>query len=151
MAYAKKQSHGLKIDRYPFNLIKRIILSVIAITIVVVAVSLISSLILEPKRQTEARITELTKAYYEDFVYQELLNASDFSGDPQKSLEKYTESGLAPVTLRQLILVNHEKNAEDARYLANYCDEDGTVIRFYPEPPFAKTSYHYKIDYACKF
>ena len=121
--------------------IQKLIIGVIVAAIVVVAFALICVFVLTPERTIKTEIEKLAADYYE----------SSFYGDGEETLSKYKDSGLAPVTLRQLILHDVEKNHEIGERIKKYCDENSTMIIFYPEEQYSKTSFRAEYTYSCEF
>lgn len=161
MAYAKKHRRihdggmSLKTPRTPVAAYRyainsrRIILATIIIVVCLVAAVTICSFFLNPEKLVPQKFESLARYYYEDTFYEEMINSDNYSGDPEKALSEYKETGLAPVTLRGIYLMNKENG--DARYLLNYCDGEETVLRFFPEPPYARDSYRVDYSYSCNF
>ncbi|MBR3249011.1 hypothetical protein IKF89_03225 [Candidatus Saccharibacteria bacterium] len=158
MVRSKNRSNfGLQKPRTPVSAYRYAVTSKNTITIVIVIaailvfIAVICSVLLNPERQVKLKFEALATNYYENIFYTNLINSKNFSGSPQKSLEKYTETGLSPMTLRQLILHDADATKDTADYLLKYCDENETRVTFYPEPSYSKTAYHAEYTYSCNF
>ena len=133
-----------------FDLSQKIILGVIMITMLLVFFSAFFIIAASPEKQVQKRITSLATDYYENYIYPDIQknnNKTDISG----ILEKYKDSGFSTLSLRQIILHDIEKNSTTYQYLKKYCDENNTLIKIYPEPPFNNTSYRVDYSYACDY
>lgn len=158
MVKSKNRSNfGLQKPRTPVSAYRYAVTSKNAITIVIVIaailvfITVICSVLLNPERQVKLKFEALATNYYENIFYADLLKSDNFSGNPQKSLEKYNQTGLAPITLRQLILHDDAATKDTADYLLKYCDENETYVKFFPEPSYSKTSYRIEYTYSCNF
>lgn len=125
--------------------IKKIILSIIIFLFILVIILTIFAIFNTPEKRVKSEIEHLTHDYYENYLYPKISeNAKDIS----ETLEKYQEKGLSPILLRQL-LFSDRKDQKTIQFLRNHCDENKTAVRFYPEPPFSKTSYNVEYTYNC--
>ncbi len=124
-----------------------IIVSVMAITIGFA----IASFFLQPENLTKAKISNLATDYYENYLYENLINSEKFSGNIDATMSEYKDRGLSTITLRQLLLHDQSKNASLANEIKNYCDEEKTTIKFYPDAPYSRGSYHVDYHYVCNF
>lgn len=124
-----------------------IIVSVMAITIGFA----IASFFLQPENLTKAKISNLATDYYENYLYENLINSEKFSGNIDATMSEYRDRGLSTITLRQLLLHDQSKNASLANEIKNYCDEEKTTIKFYPDAPYSRSSYHVDYHYVCNF
>lgn len=152
-----RNSLNLKKPRTPVSAYRYAITARNTILIVIVASSLIvclaviSAFLLNPERQVKQKFEALANNYYEYNFYENLLNSENFSGDLRLALQKYEEPGLSPVTLRQLLLYDPAGTADVGAYLKRYCDPNSTTVKFYPEFPYSRTSYHAEYTYDCNF
>ncbi|MBR3230763.1 hypothetical protein IKF73_01910 [Candidatus Saccharibacteria bacterium] len=125
-----------------------IIIVIIGASMVAVIIATICSLIFKPENLVKAQISALATDYYENYLYpsfdQNSPNFNDF-------MQKYETTGLTITTLRQILLHDHQKNVTAAPFLKEHCDENSTFIKFYPEYPYSKTSYHVEYSYSCDF
>ena len=130
-------------DRKVFLIARRSALFVIALAMLVVILALLFASFTKPEKVVMAKIEAITADYYENYFYDRIKDYSN--------LGSYTENGFSKVTLRQLLLFDSERHANDASLLNEYCDAEATYVRIYPEEPFTKTNYHVDYHYACTF
>ncbi len=143
-----KSSHRkTSIQDFRFD-IRKLILSIVVINIVIVIIAIVAYFQLKPDYRIPATIDNLAAKYYENNFYEKLVTSDQFSGDPEDALGVYTKTGLTPVTLHQL-LIQTKADQSTRSYLEKYCDTDTTTVTFYPDSPFSRTSYHYKIYSSC--
>ncbi len=127
-----------------------VLIVIIASMFIVIAMS-IFALLFKPENTVKAKISELSSDYYENYLYQN-FDFNNFSSEELANfMQKYENKGLTAITLRQILLHDYQKNAEFAPLLKKYCDEDSTYVKFYPEPPYSKTSYRTEYTYSCDF
>ena len=148
-----RSSYGRRVARkkYDITVVRRVVLWVIGLAIVVVAVSVVVSLVWNPENITKAKLDEMAKEYYEGYIYENLINGSMSQDEIDKAMERYVDWGFAPVNLRQLLLYDNQKNMKDAGFVREYCDENSTSVKFYPEAPYDKKSYRMEYKYACEW
>ena len=132
------------------NFARKFLIVLIPCIAIILAIAIACTFIFNPERQAKSELEALARNYYENIIYQNMLNSDNFSGDPAKTLEEYTDKGLSLVKLRQLILLNEDSNINTSHVL-EYCDKEQTLVKYYPEPPFEKTSYRIEFDYSCNF
>lgn len=120
----------------------RLTLAIIIIVTVLVIFAGAFSFLASPSRLAKNELKNLAENYYENTFY---TNIHD-----QEQLSRYETSGLATVTLRQLLLSDKEKS-KDLKALKKYCDENETTVKFYPISPFNKTDYRIEYIYSCNF
>ncbi len=137
--------------RRRFSTPQIITLTVIIISMVIVVTATICSIVFKPEKVVKAKISKISADYYENFLYQSFDFDHASSEDYENFIQRYEKTGLSTTTLRQLLLHDHQKNADIAPLLKKYCDEDTTFIRFYPEYPYSKTSYRVEYSYSCDF
>ena len=133
------------------QLARKFMLFLIPFAILIMAFVFIYIAIFNPERQVPAKFEALATNYYENIFYENLQNSPNYPGDAAEALQKYTETGLATVTLQQLIHYNQISDTDEAKYLLKYCDDKTTKVKFYPEAPFEKTSYRTEYTYNCNF
>lgn len=135
------------------NFAKIIILVVIIIAAIIVIFAVIHSLIFTPEAITKSNLSKLASDYYENYYYESIVNSKEFQSldNVDSAMNKYTKKGFPKIKLQQLILQNQSSNQELTNQILKYCDEDSTIITFYPELPFDRTSYHVEFDYSCLF
>ena len=126
------------------NITQKLIIAVIIVVSIIVLISVSLVFLLDPEHRVKSDITTLATDYYENFLYQDFANTNI-------DMSKYESYGFARITLRQLLLHDHEKHTDQAAFLSNYCDENTTAVKFFPEPPYTKTSYRIEYHYSCSF
>lgn len=134
-----------------YSVVQKTIITVIILAVITTLVALIVSIFLKPERLAKSRIESMAKDYYENFIYEGLINSKNYSGDLESTMKKYTEIGLTPITLRQLILHNPEKTAKFAESLRESCDIERTTVKYYPKAPFSRSDYLVDYHYICNF
>ncbi|MBR3328934.1 hypothetical protein IKG29_00145 [Candidatus Saccharibacteria bacterium] len=128
-----------------------IVLVTIIVNMFIVVTVLICSFIFKPEVIIKNKISELASDYYENYLYKN-FDTDDITQEQLiESIQKYKDSGLPVTTLRQILLYDHQKNADSAPLLKKYCDENSTFIKFFPEYPYSKTSYRIEYTYSCEF
>ena len=144
---------GRRSSKSSVNSAQKTILIVIAIASITVAFGIIYVIFFNSEKMVKSQISALATDYYENYFYQKLQNSEQFKQlqDPATALEKYHTDGLSPVTLNDLLLYDNQKNIKYSEYLTKYCDENATVVKFYMDPPYDRTSYHTEITYSCNF
>lgn len=138
---------------HPRTFAQKLILVTIIMTIILVILAIVSSFLLQPERLVKSRLSAIASDYYENHLY------ANFENSPQRAditdldefMQKYATHGFARVSLRQLLLYDNEKYTSDADYLLTYCDANTTYVKFYPDPPYDRTSYHFEFTYSCAF
>ena len=128
-----------------------IVLIIIGLSMLAVIVATICAFLFRPENLVKNEISEISADYYENYLY-EKFNSYDYSPEELASfLQKYQETGITTTSLRQLLLYDHQKHADSAPLLKKYCNENKTYVKYFPEPPFSKTSYRADITYSCEF
>ena len=130
---------------------RRVVVGVIVATIVVVIVGLIASFFCNNERITQKKIDEMAREYYEGFIYPNLINGSMSQSEIAEAMKRYEKWGFAPVALRQLLLYDGKKNMQEGGFVKNYCDENNTKAKIYPEAPYDKKSYRIEYEYKCEY
>ena len=135
------------------NPAKPIIFIIIGILMVLVIFTTIYSILNKPEDRVKARISALATDYYENYFYDDFTSSEQFAQieDINSAMEKYTRRGFSDISLRQLFLHDSSRTTNDAAFLKNYCNENKTFIRIFPEPPYGKTDYHIEYTYSCNF
>ncbi len=146
---SKLHASKLRSSFYPDSPAKKIILTIIILTFILVIVAVCCSFFLKDESLTKSKIENLATSYYEDYLYKNLITSNHENLD--SVMEKYETYGSAPITLRQLLLYAQQKNLNYPEKILKYCDENLTYVRFYPEPPYSKNSYHTEYSYSCNF
>lgn len=137
--------------RQRFTKPQLIIIIVIILCMLSVVTAVIYNLFSKPENIVKAKISEISSDYYENYLYKNFNFEKYSSEDLANFMQKYENVGLTTTTLRQLLLYDHQKNADVAPLLKKYCDENTTFIKFYPEQPYSKNSYHIEYTYSCEF
>ena len=134
-------------------IIRRTILTVISLAMLTVVIAIICIFIFKPENVVKSKISNLSSNYYENFLYKNIISSEAYSKskDLDKIMEKYKETGFAAVTLRQLILFGAQKNSNLSSLLKEYCNENETSVKFYPEAPYTQSSYRTEYAYSCNF
>ena len=150
---SSRLAHTKETNRKLFFATKRAILTIIILTMLVVVLATLLSSFSSPERVVKQKIEAIASDYYENYFYpqltaiDEMQNASTLT----EKMKRYTSSGFAKVTLRQLLLFDGERYAEAAAILTTYCDENQTFVQIFPESPFGRTNYHIDYHYSCDF
>ncbi|MBR2795489.1 hypothetical protein IKE13_00305 [Candidatus Saccharibacteria bacterium] len=137
--------------KHRFTTPQIVVLIVIVLSMVAVIAAAICTVFLKPENTVKDKISELSADYYENYLYEKFDFSNLSPEDYLDFMQKYEKTGLTATTLRQLLLYDHQKNAEFAPLLKKYCDEDTTYIKYYPEHPYSKTSYRVEYTYSCEF
>lgn len=149
---AKRKSSSRSVRKQ--NLAPRIIIGVIVLAVIVVAVSLLSSVFMNTENSVKGKLATMAADYYENYLYKNLAESEIYKSsdeDLKDMLKEYAEVGLSSITLRQLLLYDDKKYADDTGFLTKYCNENRTYVKFYPEEPFERSSYRAEFTYACNF
>ena len=131
--------------------VRRVIMLVISIAIIAVVAGAVFGLVWSPEKATKAKLDEMAREYYEGFVYENLINGAMSQDEIEGVMDKYKVRGFAPVYLRQLLLYNNQENMKEAGFVKNYCDENLTYVKIYPEAPYDKKSYRVEYNYVCEW
>ncbi|MBQ6414293.1 hypothetical protein IJI28_01580 [Candidatus Saccharibacteria bacterium] len=131
--------------------VRRVVLTVIGVAVAVVVAGVIYSLVWSPEKATKAKLDEMAREYYEGFTYENLINGAMSQEEIEGVMDKYKVRGFAPVYLRQLLLYNDRENMKEAGFVKNYCDENLTYVKIYPEAPYDKKSYRVEYNYTCEW
>lgn len=145
MAYAKSKNARAMHVRIPASPKKtipmtgKIILGVILIATIMVVVTVLIAYFSNPERLTKNEFGALASNYYEDYFYEKITDA--------KALEKYKETGLSVLTLRQLVL--HEPSLGGTENVEKYCDLNLSYAKIFPQEPYGKKDYRVEYKYVC--
>ncbi len=123
---------------------------IIMVCVVLVAVATLVVLFLTPERRIKGRIESLAHEYYEEYYYDKFTGSIPES-NRENLMKKYSEYGFSEVALRQLLLYDNGKHADEVDELGRYCDINSTSARIIPDAPYGKTNYHIEYKYSCKF
>ena len=95
---------------------------------------------------------KLAKEYYEEYYYGRFIETIDESVFDTK-MKTFEETGLQPVTLRQLLLYQNGKNQAYKKYFATKdfnCDKNTTTAQFFPVYPYGVKDYTVEYKYSCQ-
>ena len=146
--YAKKPKQKPK-NSSPF---KRISIAIIFIAMLLVAIALIIPLTFSEENLAKQKLDSLAEDYYKNHLYSDFINSGKFDKDNlEEAMSIYAERGFSHIFLRQILLHEAYRNTEDAISLREICDENKTIIQFFPDPPYDENSFHTKITYSCNF
>ena len=138
-------------NKNKFSLAQKLVIVIIGICFLIVILFLIFCLVNKPETRIKNTIDNLARDYYENYLYADFSTTSDFQNDPAAVMSRYEEYGFSSIPLRQLLLYDGKKNAEFAAELKKYCDENNTLIKFFPEPPYGDRNYRINYTYTCEF
>ena len=133
----------------PRTWVQKTILIVIIGAIIAVLIALLCSFLFSPERTVHDKIEEITRSYYEDFIYKTTAEMS--KDDAATALSSYSQYGLSTVTIRQILLHDKKKYAGETLLIEKYCDTDRTTVKYYPTEPYGKADYRADINYSCNF
>lgn len=123
----------------------------VAISTVMVGVSLFVTVYYNPEAVAERKFAELAKVYYEDYYYDRFVESVEPELFEEK-MAKSTDTGFQPVLLRQLLLYQNGKYASYRKYFEREgfsCDKNKMSATFYPQAPFGRTDYKVEYNVAC--
>lgn len=148
--------------RAPESLAKKIILGTIVLAMLTMVIFVFYNLIATPEFLLRRQVESMTKDYYENFFYPQIIENNQFSESELKDasiseaklspiFDKYQTTGFPRLTLRQLTLYDDAKYRGFTSALSKYCDLDKTQIRIFPESPFKKDNYRVEYSYVCNY
>ena len=140
-----------KIDRQVFASAKRSVLTIILSSMLIVILTLLITSFNNPERIVKQGLSAIVTDYYENYFYPNLIGNSSSEESLEKIMSRYTTSGFAVISLRQLLLFDNGRYAESAAVLRSHCDENKTFVRIYPEAPFGKKNYRVEPTYSYTF
>lgn len=150
-AFSKRQNGTKHKKGFPKSSI--IILVIIVNATIIAVAAFLTPIFINTQNSVHSSIESLAKDYYENYLY-ENLNAAKTTSDPatfEETMQKYQEYGFGTVRLRQILQYSKQKNSTPPVNVADYCDENKTIIKFYPEPPYDRTTYRMDFTYSCNF
>ena len=143
MAKASKRKKGM-------SLTQKLIIFIIIFSSVLILFFTAFSFVHTTENLVKSKLTHLASDYYENYFYANIAKSND-SNSISNVLQEYETVGLSVVHLRQLLLYSDQIDSGTIKFLTEHCDENKTVIKYYPEPPFTKTSYRIDYTYSCDF
>ena len=140
-------------SRKSFTTGRRIILAVIALSAIMVILSLLFNIFTTPEHIITGKIESIAADYYENYLYTFIASSSSINSTKpvEEIIASYAKNGFDAITLHQLLLFDGERHADAAAALTRYCDETETLIRYYPTEPYGQTDYRADIKYSCIF
>ena len=145
MAYAKRKNARAMHVRIPGGTKKtipatgKVILGVILVATIMVVVAILMAFFSDHERLAKNEFEALASNYYEDYFYEKITDA--------KALDKYKETGLSVLTLRQLVL--HEPSLGGTENVEKYCDLNLSYAKIFPQEPYGKKDYRVEYKYVC--
>lgn len=130
---------------------RKIILIIILLATIIVASVIIFALFFTPENKTKTTISSIASDYYENYLYQNVVDANKTNEDIATTLQTYTDSGFSHIQLRQLLIYYASTKLESTRFISDHCNADQTLLKFYPKPPYSRTDYYIEYTYACDF
>lgn len=127
------------------------LLSIIGISAVTIAFTLIYSAIFDPSKLSQRELEKLANAYYVEYLYPHALGK--YLDEPAAIMSEYKDAGLPIVRLRQLLLYNNGQFAASADKFSNQyyeCDSNQTFVRYYPVEPYGPRDYTIKYGSVCE-
>lgn len=124
------------------------LLFIISVSACAVIAAFIFEISWDPVRDTEKLIARLADDYYTEYLYPSTLR-NQFD-NPEQILSTYAAIGLPDVRLRQLLIHNDAKEAN--QLLSNqyyFCDTNRTTLRYYPTAPYGPRDYRIEYKYSC--
>lgn len=134
----------------PATTARKTIIIIIVLSMAVVILGAAAATFMTNESRVKSKVSDLASDYYENYFYTNLISSPKFK-DLNSTMEKYQEHGFSTISLNELLLYDNQKNAKFSDYLTEYCDENKTFIKFYPDPPYDRKSYHIQFSYACTF
>lgn len=124
---------------------------VVIVSILTVVAHLGLSLYFEPVRIVDRKIEEIAKDYYETYFYPNY--ATDSTGDElDEKMDKFAENGFSRTYLRQLLLFDEGRHADEAKYFkynGYTCDTNETYVKYYPIAPYGVEDYRVEYYLQC--
>lgn len=145
MAYAKRKNARAMHVRIPggtkntIPMAGKVILGVILIATIMVIGSILAAYFSDHERLAKNEFEALVSNYYEDYFYEKITDT--------KALDKYKETGLSVLTLRQLVL--HEPSLGGTENIEKYCDLNLSYAKIFPQEPYGKKNYRVEYKYVC--
>ena len=129
-----------------FSLTQKIIIGIIIAVMIIVAIAVLCTFLFSTENITKSKIENLATSYYEDKLYDKFVTANGNTD----VFKKYDQTGLPPTPLRHLIYTGNLDKSE-IEQIRELCDENKTSVKYFPEPPYTKTSYRVEYTYNCEW
>ena len=128
-----------------------------AVCAVVIAVAIVGAGMYISVRYTSKNIAaekfnKIARDYYENYLYPDFVDGKKEDEYPEL-FQVYTEVGFSPVMLRQLLLFDNAKYADEAKYFDTgvyVCDTNKTYVIYTPHAPFHNTDYEMTTEMNCE-
>ena len=138
-----------KVDRMKRDTAQTVILSVIILSMLVVILAVLLMHFTNPERNISRKIEELASNYYENKIFKSIADSKpDSYADV---IKKYEETGFSPVTLRQLLLFDSPVKTDTSKTINKYCDENASIVHYYPVSPYGVKNYRTEYKLSCTF
>ena len=130
---------------------KWVIVGVIIIVSMVFTAISIYAFIYDEKEVVKGDLETLAKEYYEGYIYPGLIEEGMSQTQIDELMERYLVRGFSRVYLRQLLLREGREKKVNEKLIRKHCDENQTLVHFFPEEPYDKQSYRMEWRYDCDF
>ena len=128
------------------------VIAVICLAIVTVVAYGIFAMVYDEEKIVKTDLDTIASNYYEEYLYSSLMDEHPSQAQIEHLMARYINRGFGRVHLRQLLLrANKNQINFDRGLILKHCDENNTIVRFYPEPPYNKKSYRIEYQYDCDF
>ena len=141
-----KQKHKSSQKNKSSSITRTITIAIIILAMIIVVTFIILTIVFSKENIIKSEINDIATDYYENHLYEKYASPDGSTNN----LNKYEENGINHIPLRQLLYSNKDYK-EKAESILKYCDENKTFIKYYPDSPFSKTSYHIEYTYSCNF
>lgn len=147
MAYAKNKYKNPNFA----TTAKKISVSIIAVSILVVVITLIYCILSNPERVVKRKIEAIASDYYKHSIYENVAKNNPSESDIAKALSAYRETGLAIITFRQLLLYDKQNHNQTDTIVKKYCDINKSYVQFFPKSDYKKSDVEITYHYTCEF
>lgn len=145
---SRHRQTNAKNKKTSLSIAQKTIVLVIGLLFILIAVLSISLFFLNTESRVKNTISSIATDYYENYIYENIINSEKVE-EFDKIMENYEHFGFSAIYLRQLLYYNN--NPETIDFIKQYCDENKTSVKFYPNPPYSRTSYRAEYTYFCNF
>lgn len=139
-----------RLKRLPLTWREWAMLGVLGMCAVAVLSSFAVKASFHPEEDAEKAMERLAKAYYTEYLYPQVWAAE---GGTEEAIEQYKDTGFPLVYLRQMLVFNDRKYADQKQYFANKyyeCDENSSRVYFLPVAPYGAEDFTLKITLDCE-